>query len=1589
LVRVLDVSGAVPSKKRLQAPIEGWTGEVRGAVERYAESLLKSDPGVAWLWEDLRLIAPFLPEGLRAKVLAAAPSIVPKAEDLASFRQAEAWRPSLPREDLSLSNELRAPAPVKFRVDFRIAREWMDHMGGIEDADALGMLGLDLKAVWNKQAFCKTMGRLNVSPEDYLAKPPAERRPFLFHAFVDHVIAVLKRVVEAGEGLKLGPEETWDLAAALDDIMTLKGCLPQEVQGSLGRAARVLGGVNPVSPAVPAAAGPPKPMGFEEILSKLAKEGSAFHLFKDLAGQAWTQERKERLKGLFLETGDSELRRDLARFLTGDAFPSSGIAETVGWLFPGLLCELARLHPKPSQETLAKDLLEFFIENPRALLAWARSIPPPSPKAAGPVLDEGYLLPYPLRDSSEPAPPAASPLPASDPGAFVFLGGGPLEEARTPEMLLALGALRKGRGSGQDTLFFDEARLWQKAVLPDGSADLFAGLSSGGLRVRYRDNGASPGVQERLGMISSFLMLFGMRVQRIGERGLTASWNSSPRRAAEAFPFILGFLRGSGGMDGLWKAARSSPETLDAAREAALAYFGEGTWPFDADWKDFKAYKAREPGRRGLAERINRELARLDLPPMPAGLPFGRRTIEMHFSGVLEEAAARGDIVFPAGGAPGRAFYPPVDELARSALFEPVESMLSASAAAGLRFEPFGRVGGFLAEAAQVRLSDGSLLAVSALREPRSGSVAFARASRWTRGGGLEPLGAGGLESLLARQGYPAAKGPAPGREQSVRLREILFEKADAADAGAGEGVSPGRGEFTTGRLLFDGTKPQEGGVLALPKAGPGDMEAIARAGAVVATGSGLLGHAAITARELEIPMVVLRFARWFGSGSGKFLVLESRGAVDVRLGPGGVEVSRLGRVEPVYLFEGDVVRVHGKTGELEVVSRAGPSPIGEAFDALEGVLSGRSAGLEWRSHWGADVERFLLEEAFSNPRCSSRREALLGEIKKHSRSLGALDFHPPLPRRGRDRFGPPDDRDFPGGPKPLWERLLKRIEASKDKSGLLRLARRMLRRGPGLGKSDLGVIFVCTGNTCRSPMAEQIARSVFDEEGLGGFRVGSRGIVSGFGGDMSVESRLAMRSLGFAPRPHTARGLDEEAVRAADLILVMEKFHVWDVLRMFPWAASKVMLFNRFAGLGDKSIQDPIGRAGLGYGRGPEAGGFFWEREDALRRNLSPFPGPLGAGADFQGPGGGAFSNGYDDAAQEILNAARGTARQLKAYLRLISLVRDSGREKIESLPSRPAALPLASLDDDWEELAGAKSASLGEMRRALGGLGVRLPEGFAVTSWAFDRFVEENGLRERLAALNAELGEAREAGEIKRVSREIREAILSGRLESSRGAGKEVMEALKALDGPLAVRSSVIPEGSPAAFAGAAQTFLFVRPEELLGRLVECWASFWLDRGLLYRRGRGLPLPDIRPAALVQEMVPADASGVIFTRDPVGAGEDVVIEAAYGLGDGVAGGLCEADVYSASPRDGVETRVARVADKLWMSVPAKGTGTRFERVPPDRRGRRVLGPGEVRRLALAAKALSRRTGAPMNVEFSIRAGEIYFLQARPVTTR
>ncbi len=317
-----------------------------------------------------------------------------------------------------------------------------------------------------------------------------------------------------------------------------------------------------------------------------------------------------------------------------------------------------------------------------------------------------------------------------------------------------------------------------------------------------------------------------------------------------------------------------------------------------------------------------------------------------------------------------------------------------------------------------------------------------------------------------------------------------------------------------------------------------------------------------------------------------------------------------------------------------------------------------------------------------------------------------------------------------------------------------------------------------------------------------------------------------------------------------------------------------------------------------------------------------------------------------------------------------------------------------------------GGKNASLGEMLRALTGLGVRVPDGFAVTAGAYRAFLRHNDLEQRIASALAAVRES--TTDLDACSATIRGLIMQGAYPPELASG--VTAAYRELCGEqgeltVAVRSSATAEDLPnASFAGQQESYLHVHGDaDLLDKVKRCFASLFTPRAISYREDMGFAHDAVALSVGVQRMVRADtgASGVTFTIDPESGHPDVVyVTSIYGLGENIVQGRVDPDafwVHKPTLARGHRSLVRRKVGKKELRLAYDPVGHRLSNLPvPDAaRARQSLAEDEVLTLARWAVMIedhySRARGAPcpMDIEWAKDgvSGELFVVQARPET--
>ena len=203
------------------------------------------------------------------------------------------------------------------------------------------------------------------------------------------------------------------------------------------------------------------------------------------------------------------------------------------------------------------------------------------------------------------------------------------------------------------------------------------------------------------------------------------------------------------------------------------------------------------------------------------------------------------------------------------------------------------------------------------------------------------------------------------------------------------------------------------------------------------------------------------------------------------------------------------------------------------------------------------------------------------------------------------------------------------------------------------------------------------------------------------------------------------------------------------------------------------------------------------------------------------------------------------------------------------------------------------------------------------------------------------------------------------------------------------VAVRSSAIDEdGGFASFAGQYETYLNLEGDAAVAAAVlRCWHSTRAERVTEYRQRAGLALDRLEMAVLVQELVPADSSAVIFSANPVTQNRgEVVINASWGLGESIVGGTVTPDTFTIDKRDLTVTE-SKISDKKVMTVRVQD-GTEEVPVPRFMRSRPTLSGEQLVAMARLAMSLEDEMGWPVDVESAYCGEELYLLQCRQITT-
>ncbi|MGB2861993.1 MAG: PEP/pyruvate-binding domain-containing protein, partial [Sedimentisphaerales bacterium] len=298
-------------------------------------------------------------------------------------------------------------------------------------------------------------------------------------------------------------------------------------------------------------------------------------------------------------------------------------------------------------------------------------------------------------------------------------------------------------------------------------------------------------------------------------------------------------------------------------------------------------------------------------------------------------------------------------------------------------------------------------------------------------------------------------------------------------------------------------------------------------------------------------------------------------------------------------------------------------------------------------------------------------------------------------------------------------------------------------------------------------------------------------------------------------------------------------------------------------------------------------------------------------------------------------------------------------------------------------EKVVGPKALSLIH----LGRIGLAVPPGFCITATAFREHLEQNKL---LTCLKAGVDELTKTGPQAKeeVLSTLRHAIVEAPLAET--IRHEIEEHYRKLGADyLAVRSSGTAEDLPGySFAGQYDSYLGISNlEDCIEAVKKCWASLWTLRAYEYRERNGFDHLSIGMAVIVQSLIAADTSGVIFTVDPItGSRSSMVIEACFGLGEALVSGKVTPDRFVVNKKR-LKVLSRTISEKKIERVLDRHGTVKEQSIPKERSSVCCLDKKQVKRLAKFARKVETEFGSPQDIEWAIREEKIFLLQSRPIT--
>lgn len=312
------------------------------------------------------------------------------------------------------------------------------------------------------------------------------------------------------------------------------------------------------------------------------------------------------------------------------------------------------------------------------------------------------------------------------------------------------------------------------------------------------------------------------------------------------------------------------------------------------------------------------------------------------------------------------------------------------------------------------------------------------------------------------------------------------------------------------------------------------------------------------------------------------------------------------------------------------------------------------------------------------------------------------------------------------------------------------------------------------------------------------------------------------------------------------------------------------------------------------------------------------------------------------------------------------------------------PYIISFHEIDNTKLALVGGKGANLGELSRIEV---IHVPEGFCVTTEAYKEIIKANkelsSLLDQLSLLTADDREY-----IAEVSAKIRNIIEE--ISIPENIEGEIIYYIAKLgeQNAYAVRSSATAEDLPtASFAGQQDTYLnIIGKEDIIKHICKCWASLFTDRAVTYRIRNGFDHRKVYLAVIIQKMVFPEASGIMFTADPITGNRKVLsIDASFGLGEALVSGLVNADNYKVR-----ESRIVdrKISIKKLVVYPIKDGDTEKHQIETERQNMQTLTDEQILQLEKIGRAIEAYFGCPQDIEWCLSENKFFIVQSRPITT-